>query len=528
MTFIRAQWLLTGVLGTSLLGIAPALAQPAPAPPAPAQPAAADDAAPAPAEPSRIELRKAPENQLSVGEALAPQPDGLTADEVAQKALASNPTLDARQAEIAVADAKVDAAVAQFLPRLTLTASYTRTSPVDSNLGGALVGALNEGPILVGPCPNPAMGDQCVTDSAGQPIGAASFSFPSLVNHYSLNARLALPLSDYVLRLSDSLTATRANRRAAEIQKEAETLKVAADARVAYYNWLRTVAGGVLANNSLERFQAMLKDARTAFEVGAATKADVLRLEAAVAATELAITESDAIRSLMEEQLATLMNEPVRQYHVGEAMTIDPSQVRATGQLAALVAEAQRRRLELQALNAASRALRAGADAASVSQYPRLDAFGDVTYANPNPQIFPQRQEWNHTWAVGLSLTWTVNDAFAGRAQAAELDATRIKLEADRKNLLRGIKLEVTAAYFDVKKARAAITTSARSSAAAREAYRVARDLYQVGRATTTDLIQAESELAAASVKEIDAALNYRVAQLKLNHAVGRDAPSAS
>ena len=58
--------------------------------------------------------------------------------------------------------------------------------------------------------------------------------------------------------------------------------------------------------------------------------------------------------------------------------------------------------------------------------------------------------------------------------------------------------------------------------AAAKEAYRVARDLYQVGRATTTDLIEAESELVTASLKEIDAALNYRVARVKLAHATGK------
>jgi hypothetical protein len=31
--------------------------------------------------------------------------------------------------------------------------------------------------------------------------------------------------------------------------------------------------------------------------------------------------------------------------------------------------------------------------------------------------------------AVGLSLSWNVNDAFSSNAQAAELDAMRVKLE---------------------------------------------------------------------------------------------------
>jgi outer membrane protein len=499
--------------------------------PAAAQPAANEQptaTAPVPDEPPAFELREAPERQLTGLEALKPQPGGLTADQVATRTLASSPTLVARQAEIEAAKAKVDAAVANFLPRLTLTAMYRRVSPVDAALGGAIVGAANAGPIVVGPCPDPALGASCALDSAGLPIAAAEFEFPSLVNHYSLNAQLALPLSDYVLRLSNTMAATRANQRATQLQKQAETAKVASDARLAYYNWLRTVAGLSVAQSSLQRFEAMLKDARTAFELGAVTKADVLRLEAAVASTQLAITETDTLRQLAEEQLAALMGEPVQPYRVGETVAVDPVRIPSAGKLSDLVAGAYERRLELKALAAATRSLRAAARAAEVSQWPRLDAFGDVTHANPNLSIFPQVQEWNTTWAVGLSLSWTVNDAFSGRATAAELEAMRRKLEADRQNLERGIKLEVTSSYLDLKKARTAIETATRSSAAAREAYRVARDLYRVGRATTTDLMVAESELVAASLKEVNAALDYQAARVRLAHATGSDVSPAA
>jgi len=528
---------LAATLATCLVMTGPALAQPGPPPAAPAPPAAAAPAPLAPAEPEtspaaddggRIELRKPPEEPVVDTHPLSVQTGGLTATEVATKAVASSPTLDARQAEITAADAKVDETVAQFLPRLTLTATYRRLSPVDSSLGGAILGSEQPGGLVVQPCdPNDPGGAQCAVimgaDGTTSPVGATAIEFPTLVNQYSLNARLSLPLSDYVLRLSDSMAASRANRQAATIQRRAETSKIAADARVAYYNWLRAVAGGAVARSSLQHFQSALADARTAFELGSVTKADVLRLEAAVAATELAITETDAMRSVMEVQLATMMDEPVREYQVGEDVMIDPAQVRRPGNLPDLIARANRQRLEYQALQAASRSLRAASDALRVSQYPRLDGFGDLTYANPNPVIFPQRQEWSASWALGLSLSFTVNDALSSRAQAAQLDATRAKLAADRRNLERGVGLEVTAAYYDAKKARVAIETAARGSVAAREAYRVAKDLYRYGRATTTDLIQAESELVQASLKEINAALDYHVAQVKLTHATGDD-----
>jgi outer membrane protein TolC len=319
------------------------------------------------------------------------------------------------------------------------------------------------------------------------------------------------------------MAATRANRRAVEIQKQAEELKIASDARIQYYNWLRTVAGGAIAQSSLVRTQRLLEDAHTAFELGAATKADVMRLEAVVAATEMAIAEVATGRQTLEEYLATLMDEPVREYRVGEDVLTVPAVDEATP-LDRLVAEGQHSRVELRALAAAASSLRDAAAVARVGQYPRLDAFGDFTYANPNQSYMLAGEAWNHSWALGLAVTWTMNDAFGGSAQGAELDATRAKLEADRKSLMRGIKLEVTSAYLERKKARVAIQTSAKGAAAAREAYRVAVDLYRAGRATTTDLISAESELVGASIKEINAAIDYHVAAVRLRHATGRDA----
>jgi len=505
----------TFLINTSALSQTPA---DNPAGPTPSQ---ADDDSAQPG----LELQQVPEIQLDAAQALEVKPGGLTADAVAKRAVKTSPTVRARQAEIDAAQAKVDDAVAKFIPRLTLKASYNRLSEVNNALEGFLVGTGEESDVIViGDCPERLRNSyaQCPVTLGGTPLGANAAEFPSLVDNYALNASLALPISDYVLRLSSSIAGAQENRRAAELTKQAEILKVESDARVAYYNWLRTVAGGAVARSSLQRVKALLADARAAFEVGTVTKADVLRLEATVAGTELAIAETDTLRRLSEEQLAIYMDEPVKSYQVGESAMVDAANVAVPKDLNKLIANAYQQRLELQSLEAARESLQEGSHAAAIGQWPRLDAVGDLTYSNPNQRYFPQKEEWNATWMVGVALSWNVNDALSGNAQAAELEATRAKLEADRDSLQRGIKLEVTSAYLDVKKARVAIETSVRASAAAKEAYRVARDLYQVGRSTTTDLISAESELVAASIKEIDAALDYRVAKVKLAHAIGQ------
>src|SRR5205814_515372 len=120
-----------------------------------------------------------------------------------------------------------------FLPRLTLLASYTRTSAVNAAVGG--------GGNLVATQRTPAQGiDNFNQLRPVSPSDLFTFKFP--LNNYVLQARLSVPLSDYVLRISDASGATKASRQSSELEVAAEKLKVANDARALYYNWLRARA----------------------------------------------------------------------------------------------------------------------------------------------------------------------------------------------------------------------------------------------------------------------------------------------
>jgi outer membrane protein TolC len=268
-----------------------------------------------------------------------------------------------------------------------------------------------------------------------------------------------------------------------------------------------------------------LKDADAAFTLGAITKADLLRLRALVANSELLVSDAATGLEISRRQLAITMGDPrPRDYRVGESLSAEPNAVGDPGSLDAALSDGLSRRLESQALSEASRASRRGARATAGGAYPRLEAFGDVLYANPNQRFFPQRSEWHATWGVGLQAIWTVGDTFSNSAAAAELDARARSLDAQRAALRDGIRQEVTAAFLLSRKARLSLETSRRALEAAQEAYRVATDLYRVGRSTTTELIEAESDLLNARLAELDARIELRVSDERLRHATGRDA----
>ena len=171
------------------------------------------------------------------------RPGGLTAEQVAERALAASPTLAARRAEIDAASAQIAKTTARFFPRVTLSATYTRLSEANNSLGGSIVGARNPGPLALGPCDaaDPA-GPTCPVDSAGVPIGANTLAFPTTRNSHDLSAEVAVPLSDYVFTMPSAVGATRANARANEPGEQAAACDAAHEARVAYHDWLRAVA----------------------------------------------------------------------------------------------------------------------------------------------------------------------------------------------------------------------------------------------------------------------------------------------
>ncbi|WP_433936136.1 TolC family protein [Sorangium cellulosum] len=496
----------------------PVAPQPAPAPPAPGQP----QPPPAPLTAAQPAAPKAD----PLATALAPQPGGLTPDEVAKAALRTRASLRAKQAELRAASARVDQAVVNFFPRVTATASYTRLSEVESAGlgGGAIVGARNQGLIQVGPCPGGLPG-QCVVDSAGSPVAAAAFSFPVLLNSYSLTANLAVPISDYVLRISQGYAAASHAESAKKLELQAESLQVAADAKIAFFNWVRVKGQVVVAGEAVSQARAHVEDARRTFEVGLLSRADVLRLEAQVASAEQVLHEAQAALLVADDQIRIALGAaPGRPLTLGiDVMGSAPAKPPAEP-LPGLFQEALQRRLEIRALDETQYSLEKAEAVTRAGYFPRVDAFADVTYANPNQRIFPTQERFDLTWAAGVRASWVLNDVFTTAAASAEASARTMQVAEQKAALRDALRLEVASAYAELGKTVSSIEAAERQLAAAVESMRVRSELFRAGRATSVDVVDAETEVTRARLQQLNARVGALVARTRLEHAVGRDA----
>jgi outer membrane protein TolC len=463
------------------------------------------------AQPLAPRSASAPNSEERFDATLKAQPGGLTAEEVGRRAEAVSPDVHAKQRAVAAAAAKVDQAVVGFVPRLQGLARYVRTSSIPAPVLGNVVVTSEPGPLL---CP----GGVCQAMSV-------PLAFPVVLNNYGLQASLSVPISDYVLRLSQNHAAASRSAAAARATEAAARLKAQRDAKVVFYNWARARAGVVVAEQALTTAREHLKDVGAAFQVGTASRADVLRVESQVAAVELLLERARNLAVLTEEQLRTMLHDPAAaRYALGEDLTASPAPA-AAASLQDLYAEALTQRLEMRAVGESLAGLDETRRVAGAAYWPRLDGVANLYYQNPNQRFFPPEEKWHSTWDLGVQLTWTVNDTLVARSQVREIEARAAEVQAQRAALADGIRLEVTQALTSRRESEVVLATTTRQLAAAQESYRVRRDLFRAGRATSAELTDAEADLLRSRLDLLNARIDARIARVSFEHAVGRDVP---
>ena len=455
-------------------------------------------------------------------------PGGLTAGDAGARAAATSWSAKASEETLRGAAARVDEAWAAFLPRLSGVGKYTRLSsftppsiPLIPTVG------LPPGvtPSLVVTTDPPLTRDPPDTIAVG--LGAAGISFPLVLDNWLLQATITVPISDYFLSIDQKYTAATQSRDAAQWDIVGQRAAALSNGEIAYYTWLRARGAVIVAVQALNDQKTHLRDARNQFDVGNASKADVLRAETALASAELALEQATNLADLTEKQLRVAMHLPDAQAMLpGEDLDtqVQPFQ----GNLQQMTVEALGARPEIKSADANAAAAHERASAAKAGRYPVVSAFADGIYANPNPRVFPQTASWFATWDAGAQITWSPNDVLVANGSTSDFESQVASIEANKNSTRDGVEVEVTQDWQGVRQADFAIESSTRELSSATEAYRVARELFNNGRGTSTTLTDAETDLTRARLDLLNAKADARIARIRLDHALGRDVKAAS
>lgn len=422
----------------------------------------------------------------------SPGPDGsllrLTLAEAIARGVETSHRLGELDAREGAARATSNAARSARLPQIALQGGYTRTNHVDEY-------------------------------GIPQPGGELRIIYPDVPDN--ARARLDLQWLAYSGGRVEALSrAALAEADATRADLASMRTDVRLDVARAYWGLVTARDAVRVVGQALERVRAHLNDARARLAAGFIAPSDVLSAEAQESMQRALLVDAQNAERASSLHLARLVGAPLGT-EIEPVDSLDTS-VALAEDVAALVAEARRVREDRRALEVRLAAQGARRDAASAGARPSVLVSSGVDYARPNPRIFPRAADWNDSWEVGVSASWTLFDGGRVRAEVAVADANARALRERLAELDTAIELEVRQRLLDMHSGRARAMAAADAVRSAAEARRVLQNRYDAGVATATEVLDAQVLQLQAELDRARALAAVRIAQAGLDRALGR------
>jgi outer membrane protein TolC len=351
------------------------------------------------------------------------------------------------------------------------------------------------------------------------PGGLARVIYPDIPDNY--RTRLDLQWAIYTGGRTDALERA-ARAEAAAVAADVDVARADLRLEVARAFWAVVTARATVQvlEQGVTRAGTHVQDARERLDAGLVPPNEIASAQAQEARARMLLIEA-------QNQLDGTLAELSRLVGADPGQSIEPAANLETSAapsllVDALVEEARGARGERLAIERRIEAADAQQAAASASTRPTIAIVGGADYARPNPRIFPRTDRWQESWDVGVNLGWTLWDggrAAADLASAGHLaSAARLRLQ-EFDSL---VAVEIRQRTLDISSGRAAVAAADEAVRAAAEAHRVVTERYRAGVSTQTEVLDAEFALLQAQLDRTRALAGIRLAEARLDRAVGR------
>ncbi|MGH7144207.1 MAG: TolC family protein [Planctomycetota bacterium] len=149
---------------------------------------------------------------------------------------------------------------------------------------------------------------------------------------------------------------------------------------------------------------------------------------------------------------------------------------------------------------------------------PELDLFitlGGSRYADAFSTNSPSAIGRSNNYAAGVNFSYLLGNRLA-LAQNRQAELTQAQNRQALANMQSLVEVDVRSAYVDVQSAAETITATAATRALRDQTLQVETEMFKVGKATTFDVAQAQSDLVASQIAEVQAIVGYREALINL------------
>ncbi len=405
----------------------------------------------------------------------------LTLEEAVRMALAKNEQALTADARLSAAQALVSKARAYFLPTLDATGTYTRRP------------------------------DQVRRTINDQSVIVQNFNALSAVATLNLTIFDSMGIPGFRNVRSE---------RNAQVSASAESKRqLAFEASQAY---LATLSTGQLHEASQSRYEYArqnLEAATARYNAGLVSVNDVTRAELEFATAEMGTTQTDGQTKTAYLELGYLLDDPT----IADTKLVSPEFLvrgAAVDSVMAnqLIAEAERRRLDLDALRWHAKAQRALLMEPILRWLPSVNLSGQYHYTNETGLSGN-----TNTWNAGLTLDWPLFDGFARNADYGQAKAQVRIADLAVSSALRRVEVDVRNSLVSLSSARASLKEAEVAQEIAQRNAVETGQLYRQGLASALQVADANVSLFEAEVALVTERYAVALAYLNFEAALGLD-----
>jgi outer membrane protein len=411
----------------------------------------------------------------------------LTLDEAIAMALRQNPFYLATQEKVVQARSQVRQAVSGFLP--TLNAQGTDT--LDEKLFTL------EFPSMV----------------PGEPPQRISIDF---TKDYQMAMAFSLPLfagGRLVAGYKQANYGLQASRETVRLSEQETVFEV----KRAFYGYLLAREFSSVAAEALGLAEKFRENVKNLYQVGMASKFDLLRSEVQVANLKPQAIKAKNSVEVAELGLKTVLGIELETPIVVKGELASPP---LDAVVESVIEEALARRPELRQLDYQRKMAGEMLKIARGSALPTLAVGGSYNFWADALNL--RKGTWQNYYTINLSLTLPIFNGFESRARVGQSKAAIRELEWTRKGLSDAITFEVRQAILNHTQARDTLLSQEKNVEQAREAVRIAELNYAEGLATNLDVSTAQVALSQARTNYSQALYDCVISQAQLEKAVGR------
>jgi outer membrane protein TolC len=284
----------------------------------------------------------------------------------------------------------------------------------------------------------------------------------------------------------------------------------------AFYGHLLAKEFVTVAEEAVRVAEENLENVKNMYEVGMATKMDLLRSEVRLTNMQPQVIAAKNNLRISELNLKIILGMDLSQpVEIQGSLSYEPWEPDLEECIkTALVQRPEMRQFDFQR-KMAGEALKFN----QAGYLPTLAVSGSYSFWADKLNF--KGDTWSSFYAVNLVLTIPIFNGFKESAQIARSKAMIREIELNKKALLDAVELEVRQAVLRLGEAKETLVSQEKNTEQAKESLRISQLNFSEGMATTLDVISAEAAYSQAQVNYSQALYSYAVAVAELDRAMG-------